>query len=172
VDLFDRRYEDAIGHLSSGFPEVISWHFRFIPRAQLYAEVHALMQRDDLARAYYDSARISVYNRLQNQPDDPRLHRALGIAYAGLGRKQEAIEEGRKGVELLPVSKEAERGYYGEWDLARIYTMVGEYDAALDRLEYLVSIPGELTPAWLRIDPTWDPLRRHPRFQRLVNPGP
>jgi tetratricopeptide (TPR) repeat protein len=170
VELLDRRYQDAIKHLSSGFPEVISWHFRFIPRAQLYGDVYALMQRHDLARAYYDSARITVYNRLQSQPDDPRLHRALGIAYAGLGRKQEAIEEGRKGVELLPVSKEAERGYYGEWDLARIYTMVGEYDAALDRLGYLLSIPGELTPAWLRIDPTWDPLRGHLRFQRVLNP--
>lgn len=171
VELLDRRYQDAIRHLSSGFPEVVSWHFRFIPRAQLYADVYALMQRHDLARAYYDSARITVYNRLQNQPDDPRLHRALGIAYGGLGRKREAIEEGRKGVELLPVSKEAERGYYGEWDLARIYTMVGEDDAALDRLEYLLSIPGELTPAWLRLDPTWDPLRRHLRFQRLVDRG-
>lgn len=168
VDLFDRRYEDAIGRLSSGFPEVISWQFRFLPRAQLYADVYALMQRHDLARAYYDSARITVYNRLQNQPDDPRLHGALGIAYAGLGRKQEAIAEGRRGVELLPVSKEAQRGYYREWDLARIYAMVGEHDAALDRLEYLLSIPGHLTPAWLRIDPTWDPLRGHPRFQKLL----
>lgn len=169
VDLCDRKYQDAIGHLSSGFPELVNWHFRHIPRAQLYAQVYALMQRHDLARAYYDSARVSVYNRLQNQPDDPRLHRALGIAYAGLGRKQEAIDAGRKAVELLPVSKDAERGYYGESDLARIYTMVGEHDAAVDRLKYLLSIPGELTPAWLRIDPTWDPLRAHPRFQRLMD---
>lgn len=169
VDLFDRRYQDAIGHLSSGFPEVISWQSGFIPRVQLSAEVHALMGRPDLARADYDSARILVYNRLQSQPDDPRLHGALGIAYAGLGRKQEAIEEGRKGVELLPVSRESHRGYYREWDLARIYAMVGESDAALDHLEYLLSIPGHLTPAWLRIDPTWDPLRGHPRFQRLLD---
>jgi TolB-like protein/DNA-binding SARP family transcriptional activator/Flp pilus assembly protein TadD len=172
VDVLDRRYQAALGHLSSGFPEVISWHFRFIPRAQLYADVYALMQRHDLARAYYDSARVTVHNRLQSQPDDPRLHRALGIAYAGLGRTREAIEEGRKGVELLPISKEAERGYYGEWDLARIYTMVGEHDAALDRLEYLLSIPGELTPAWLHIDPTWDPLRGHTKFQKLLNRKP
>ena len=47
-------------------------------------------------------------------------------------------------------------------------TMVGEADTAVSRLEYLLSIPGWLTPAWLRIDPAWDPLRGHPRFQKLV----
>jgi hypothetical protein len=72
-------------------------------------------------------------------------------------------------VELLPISKDAYQGYYRVWELARIYVMVGENDAALDRLEYLASIPGYLTPAWLRIDPTWDRLRSHARFQRLVN---
>src|SRR5205807_2901756 len=98
--------------------------FRFIPRAQLYAEAYALMQRQDLARAYYDSARTLVSKKLQQQPNDPRLHRALGIAYAGLGRKEDAIKEGRTGVDLLPVGKDAEKGYGSEWDLARIYTMV------------------------------------------------
>ena len=53
-------------------------------------------------------------------------------------------------------------------DLARVYTMVGEYDAAIDRLEQLLSIPGHLTTAWLRVDPTWDPLRGNSRFQRLL----
>lgn len=171
LEIFDRRYEDAIGLLSSAAPEVIASQLRFIPRAELYAQIYGLMQRRDLERAYYDSARTVVSRKLRLQPDDPRLYSALGIAYAGLGRKQEAIQEGRKAVELLPVSKEAERGYYREWDLARIYAMVGEYDAAVERLEYLLSIPGHLTPAWLRIDPTWDPLRGHPRFQRLLDDG-
>ncbi len=82
----------------------------------------------------------------------------------------EAIREGEKAVELLPVNREAWRGYYREWDLARIHVMVGEREAAIDRLEHLLSIPGHLTDAWLRIDPTWEALRSHPRFQRLVKP--
>lgn len=169
VDILDGRYAVAIARLSSEAPEVIEDQFRFIPRAQLSAQVYGLMQRHDLERSHYDSARDVVQRKVQELPEDSRLHSALGIAYAGLGRKQEAVEEGRRGVELLPVSKEAYRGYYREWDLARIYTMVGEYDAAVDRLEYLLSIPGHLTPAWLRIDPTWDPLRSHARFQRLLS---
>ena len=81
---------------------------------------------------------------------------------------EEAIKAGEKGVELLPVSKEAWAGTYRVMDLAQIYAMTGEYDAAIDQIEYLLSIPGELTIPLLRIDPKWDPLRDHPRFQKLV----
>jgi tetratricopeptide (TPR) repeat protein len=168
VELFDRRYQETIDLLSSRGPEFIADQNRFIPRAQLYAQVYGLMQRRDLERAYYDSARSIVSKKLRESPEDPRLHSALGIAYAGLGRKQEAIREGEQAVALLPISKEALQGYYRAWDLARIYTMVGDYDGAMERLQYLLSIPGHLTAAWLRIDPTWDPLRGHPRFERLV----
>lgn len=169
VEIFDHRYEDALGLLSSRAPEVIEDQFRFIPRAQLYAQIYGLMLRRDLEQVYYDSARTFVSRKVQEWPEDPRLRSALGIAYAGLGRKQEAIREGQKAVELLPISKEAWRGYYRALDLARIHTMVGDHGAAIDQLEYLLSIPGHVTVAWLRIDPTWDPLRGHPRFRRLVD---
>lgn len=168
IAIFDRKYDEAITRLSSGAPDLFADQLRFTPRAQLYAEVYGLMQRPHVARAYSDSARAIVVARLRKQPDDPRLHSALGIAYAGLGRTREAIEEGRRAAELRPISEDTYQGYPREWDLARIYVMAGEYEAALDRLEYLLSIPGYLTPAWLRIDPTWDPLRGHPRFQTLV----
>ena len=169
VDMFDRRYGEALGRLSSSAPAVIADQFRFIPRAQLYAQIYGLMQRHDLARAYYDSARAVILKKIDERPDDPRLHSALGIVYAGLGRKEEAIKEGEQGVAILPDSRDAYRGYYRAWDLASIYAMVGNSDAAVDRLEYLLSIPGNLTVAWLRIDPTWDPLRSHPRFQSLIS---
>jgi len=168
VEIVDRRYQEAIHLLASNAPEVIADQNRFIPRTQLYAQVYGLMRRPDLERAYYDSARTFLSQKVQEQPDDPRLHSALGVAYAGLGRRQEAVHEAEKAVELLPISKEALRGHFCVWELARVYTMVGEYDAAVDRLEYLLSIPAHLTSAWLRIDPTWDPLRGHPRFQRLL----
>lgn len=169
VDVFDRRYDAALGELSRGNPEVIQDQFRFIPRAQLCAQLYGLTQRHDLERSYYDSARSFVSKKVQERPDDPRLHSALGIAYAGLGRRREAIQEGQTAVELMPVGKEAYRGYYRAWDLARIYAMLGERDSAVAILEHLLSIPGHLTVPWLRIDPTWDPLRSHPRFQKLLS---
>lgn len=171
VDTFDRRYGDALARLSAGAPEVIQDQNRFIPRAQLCAQIYGLMQRHDLERAYYDSARILVSKRIAEHPEDPRLHSALGIAYAGLGRKREAIQEGQKAVELLPITKEAAppSGHHLAVGLARIYTMVGENGAAVDQLQHLLSIPGLLSRAWLRLDPTWDPLRSDPRFQRLLD---
>ncbi len=167
LELFDRRYDQAIARVHE-MPDVLEGQARFAPRTQLLAQVYGLMGRGALARVYYDSARSYLQGRVAQRPEDARLHTALGIVFAGLGRKQEAIQEGERGVALLPVTKEAYQGYYRALDLARIYTMVGEYDAAIDRLEQLLWIPGHLTTAWLRVDPTWDPLRGNPRFQRLL----
>jgi tetratricopeptide (TPR) repeat protein len=119
-------------------------------------------------RAYYDSARSVLETRIQEQPDDDRYRSALGIAYAGLSRTEEAIREGESAVELLPMSEEAWRGALRVEDLARIYTMVGEYDTAIDQLETLLAVPSPTTVPMLRIDPTWSPLREHPRFQALL----
>ena len=170
VELVDRRYDDAIARLAE-IPVVVDGQARVVPRAQLYAQVYGLTGRHELERVYYDSARTYIARRVAQRPDDARLYSALGIADAGLGRKQEAIQQGERGVALLPISKEAYQGYYRVVDLARIYTMVGEYDAAINRLEYLLSIPGFLTRAWLRVDPTWGGLWGQPSFQRLMDRG-
>lgn len=171
-DIVDGRYHDAIGRLSSAAPEAVTDLFRVIPRAQLYALVYHLMGRRDLERAYSDSALAYVSAQLQQRPNDPRLHSALGIAYAGLGRKADAIREGGQAVALIPISKDTHAGQYPLLDLARIYAMVGEHAAAEERLEQLLSMPGPLTAAWLRIDPTWAPLRGDARFQRLITQAP
>ncbi len=106
--------------------------------------------------------------KIEQHPDDSRYRSALGITYAGLGRKEDAIREGELAVELLPMSKEAWRGPARVEDLARIYTMVGEYDAAIDQLESLLAVPSHTAVPMLRIDPAWEPLRDNPRFQALL----
>ena len=126
------------------------------------------MKKKELAKKYYEDARSILKAKIQQRPEDDRFHSALGIAYAGLGRKEDAVREGKLGVELLPVAKEAWGGKRRVEDLARIYVMVGEFDAAVDLIKYLLSIPGELSVPLLRLDPAWDPLRDHPRFEQLV----
>jgi tetratricopeptide (TPR) repeat protein len=93
----------------------------------------------------------------------------LGIALAGLGRKKDAIQAAEKAAEILPISKEAYRGTFRARDLAQVYCMVGEYDKAFDQIEHLLSIPGEISIALLKIDPVSAPLRSFPRFQELVD---
>jgi hypothetical protein len=63
-------------------------------------------------------------------------------------------------------------GTYRIRDLAKIYTMVGEYEAALDEIEYLLAIPSLLTVPRLRLDPDFDPLREIPRFQKILQAHP
>ncbi len=166
--MFDRNYSAALDQLAHTPAEVIDNQFGYIPRSLWYAQVYKLMGQGDLARAYYDSARVLLEAKLQEDPEDPRYHSTLGIAYAGLGRREEAIREGKLAVEILPLSRDAYYGPHFILDLARIYAMLGEQDAAVDQLELLLSIPSEITVPLLRLDPVWDPLREHPRFQGLV----
>ena len=69
---------------------------------------------------------------------------------------------------MLPVAKEAWRGLHRIEDLAKIYVMIGEFDSAVDQIEFLLSVPGGLSVPLLRLDPVWAPLREHPRFRKLL----
>ena len=80
----------------------------------------------------------------------------------------DGLREGQRGVELQPISQDAYGGPYDQLQLARIYLLVGEPEKALDQLEPLLRMPYYLSPGWLRIDPTFDPLRSNPRFKKLV----
>jgi tetratricopeptide (TPR) repeat protein len=168
VQLFDGEYEAALARLSSGSSAAFSNQYWYIPKALLTARIYEQMNEVELARQHYDSAATLLEAEIQKAPDDSRLYGALGIAYAGLGRGEDAIRQGQRGVDLLPVSKEAWRGLYRVEELARILTMTGRHDDAVDRLEFLLSVPGDVSVARLRVDPAWDPLRSHSRFQALL----
>jgi tetratricopeptide (TPR) repeat protein len=132
--------------------------------------VQAYALKGDAAnvRTYAEEARKAFEEQLRAAPNDPTRHTLLGLALAYLGRKEEAIREGDRGVALDPVSKDANLGPYYEHQLARIYILVGEPEKALDQLEPLLKVPYYLSPSWLKIDPNFDPLRKNPRFQKLV----
>ncbi len=169
VDILDGNYQAALDRLALVSSEVLADdQFLYVPKAQIYAQIYGLMGNRQRERAYYDSARSMLEARIGERPDDARFPSALGIAYAGLGRKEDAIHSGELAVQLLPMSKEAWRGAWRVEDLARIYTMVGEYDAAIEQLERLLAVPSNTAVPMLRIDPTWNPLRDHPRFQALL----
>jgi serine/threonine-protein kinase len=167
VDMYDGNYQKALDRLSLK-SEHIHNQFDFIPKALRCARVYRYMGKNEVAKKYYNDARSILETKIQEKPEDARFHSSLGIAYAGLGRKQDAIREGTLGVELLAVTKDAWRGLYRVRDLACVYVMVGEFDAAVDQLEFLLSRPGEMSIPLLRLDPTWGPLRDHPRFKRLL----
>ena len=166
--LFERNYPAILDFASSTSRTTLAAQRRLYPVALLSGMAYHLMGEPELAHASYDSARAVLENEVTQRPNDHRIHSALGLAYAGLGRKAEAIREGKRGVELFPVSKDALLGLDRVWDLAMIYATVGEQEAALDQIEYVLSIPGRFSVQLLRLDPRWDPLRDHPRFKALL----
>jgi serine/threonine protein kinase/tetratricopeptide (TPR) repeat protein len=135
----------------------------------LKSELYRAEKRPQLERAYLDSARTLLEGQVRAQPDEASFHSRLGLVYAELGRAADAVREGETGVRLLPVTKEAYRGVNILTALAVIYARVGRKAKALDRLEYLLSIPSLISPAILRVDPRWAPLRGEPRFEKLAN---
>jgi serine/threonine-protein kinase len=135
-----------------------------IVRAQTY---HVRGDRAQ-ARIYADSSRLGTEEILKATPDDAQRHAFLGLALAYLGQKTEAIKEGERAVALAPASRDGYIGPYLQHQLARIYVLTGEQDKAIDQLEQLLRMPYYLSAGWLRIDPAFDPLRKHPRFQALV----
>ena len=139
--------------------------------AMVRAGTYALRGDATRTRAYADSARLVFASQLQSAPDNAELHVRLGLVLAYLGRKAEAVREGTRGVELLPMSRSVADGAALQHQLVHIYIEVGEPERALDRLEPLLEHSYILSPDWLRIDPTFVPLRDNQRFKRMVEGG-
>ncbi|MCB7130414.1 MAG: tetratricopeptide repeat protein, partial [Candidatus Brocadiales bacterium] len=164
IEILARDYQKALDIVEASASDWFLWK----------AYIYRYMGRQEQSIEYFDSARITYEERISKKPDDYRSHGNLGIAYAGLGRREEAISEGKLAIEILPLSRDAASGATMILDLAEIYAMLGDQDAAIDQLEVLLSIPSTLTVPLLKLDPQWDPLREHPRFKGLVgwHPSP
>ncbi len=136
--------------------------------AMTLAQLAALRGDQARARALADTARMEYEKQLQAVPNDPQRNIFWGMALAMLGRKAEAIQRAERGYSLTPLSADQTNGAYYLHQLIRIYLLTGEYDKALDKLEQLVKVPYLLTPAYLRIDPNFAPLKGNPRFEKLL----
>jgi tetratricopeptide (TPR) repeat protein len=136
--------------------------------AIVLTEVYHLRGDETRTRIYADSAVAGFKERISAAPNDPQSHALLGLSLAYSGHQAEAVSEGEKAVGLSPITRDGYNGPYYQHVLARIYTLAGEPDKAVSTLESLLKIPYFLSPAWLKIDPTLDPLRKNPRFQKLV----
>jgi tetratricopeptide (TPR) repeat protein len=117
------------------------------------------------ARAQQEAAVRAASTR---QPDFANALSTLGMIDAGLGRKEEALREGRRAVELAPIAKDSTDGPQVVFHLALIYAWTGERDPAIEQLEIVSKIPNGPTYGMLRLDPVWDSLRGDPRFEKMV----
>ena len=121
-----------------------------------------------MAKAAFIVARSEVEKIVEKQPDFAAALSLLGMIDAGLGRKEEALREGRRGCELLPISKDAIDGAALAVNLAQIYAWTGEKDLAIEQIEAVERVPNYLSYGFLKLHPQWDSLRGDPRFEKIV----
>jgi len=168
LDLWDRKPGSALARLREMSIETFAKQSIYETRELLECIYLSEMGEEKLAKAACESAIVELARDLEVRPYDYRLHIALGRAYALLGQSEDAIRAGEHAVELMPISKDVEVGGIQAIGLAGIYTRVGETNKALDLIEDMLSIPSPLSVGLLHLDPVWDPLRDHPRFQALL----
>ena len=157
LSLLTKSNKKSYGNILEFFP-----HDYFLGLAYYYKGNKKLASESFIKSIEYLNDQIILY------PDDARFYTSIGIAYARLGDKQKAIEFGLKGVEVLPINKDAFFGPNHEKGLARIYSIVNEKIKALEMIEYLSSIPNGLHYGELLSDPDFDLIRDEIRFQNIL----
>jgi TolB-like protein/Flp pilus assembly protein TadD len=127
------------------------------------------MEQDDAkARTAFTAARADQEKVVRSNPDDAGAVGILGLIDAGLGRKEDALREGWRAVELLPVEKDARSGPTIITCLAKIAAWVGDNDLACEQVARSSSLPSGVSYGDLKLMPWWDPLRGDPCFEQIV----
>jgi len=168
VSLCERDFDGARRALA--VLPIAGCYYDTIPFPRSWCEGIAARMRGDIAAAHaaFAKTRAETAKLIADQPDYAEALCVLGMADAALGNKEEAIREGRRAVELTPVSKNAIAGPSLIECLALIDAWTGEKDLALHQLAVAVSTPGFLSYGELRLHPYWDPLRSDPRFEKIL----
>src|SRR5438128_14524 len=120
------------------------------------------------ARAAFTAARAEQQKRVDGQPDYGPAICVLAVMDAALGRKEEALREGQRAIDLLPMEKDSINGSHMIEFYAVTAAWVGEKDLACDKLAAALRLPGQLSYGQLKLLPWWDPLRGYPRFEKIV----
>ena len=155
--------DPALGYHNGGLRFWLGW-------AQQVAGDHAAAQET------WRQARSELETFLEEQPENSNLIGYLALTNMGLGDKAAALVLSERGTAMLPIEKDVVSGAGPIETLARVAAQMGEPDRAIAALQQVLSVPGTgalekympLTPALLRLDPMFDPLRKDPRFQKLI----
>ena len=140
----------------------------FLTRQCMEGVIARMIKDDSKARSAFSAARAEQEKIVQAQPNYGPALCVLGLIDAGLGRKDDALREGQRAVELLPMEKDSMDGGAMIEYLAMIAAWLGDKDLACEQLAIIIGRPSSLSYGQLKLLPFWDPLRGDPRFEKLV----
>lgn len=169
VRMAERDYADAERSIAAAPVTIFEqWSSARVTKS-FFLGVVAMVQGDsNKARPLFEAELQFARSELSESPDSATRHAQVGLVCAYLGLKEEAIAEGKRAVDLLPVSKDAFDGPWILTNLAEIYGRVGEQERAVDLIEKLLVTPGGVGLADVKRDWQWDPLRNNARFQKIL----
>ena len=143
MNLHDRKYDKALQHIIENSDSLFFSQGRIHTRERSIGDIYLLMGDKQKARSHYLSA-IKTLSRLEGYDTDPRYHAGIGLLHALVGDTSIAIKEARMAIELYPDRKDAFISDWFEIDLARVYSIVGQYDMALEIIEKLFNKPSHM----------------------------
>ena len=165
-----RRYADGLAMLDQSTSELTDEPSIYLPTSLMRAQLLGALGERQLARASYSAALSLLRDSLAAHPADQRIRVSLALALAGLGEKGEAAREAHRAMNRVAASNDAQTATSVMGTAVEVLARVGETDDALDLVELLLSVHAEreITVAYLRAWPGFDPLRNDPRFESLL----
>jgi serine/threonine protein kinase len=163
-----QRSAAAATRILRNYPREGVVHGVSIPYSYWEGVVARWQGNSGMAQTFFTAARSEVEQAMDKRPDFPEALSLLGMINAGLGRKEEALRQGRRACELIPITKDALDGVDFAINLAQIYVWTGEKDLAIEQIEMVQRFPNPLSYGLLKLHPHWDPLRGDPRFEKIV----
>ena len=165
--VFEGDFRAAADRIQTTRGEWLGMPVYIRPRQLLAGLAKLWLGERDLAQQQFEMAVSKLQARLIDAPDNEKVLSSLGVAQAALGRRDQAIEAALRATEIVPIATDPWFALAHIEDLAWVYTILGDYDSALEQLEILLERPSRITMSYLKLDPRWAPLWDQPQFQEL-----